>query len=146
MRFVFLAIALLFSHSIIACDTVKIMVPLEISGHALIAEVANTDVTRGQGLMYRDVLEENDGMLFVFPDVRRYSMWMLDTSIPLSVAFLDKKGIILNISDMTPHTRTAHSSAGLAKYALEMNQGWFFAREIEAGEQVVGLAQVPAAK
>lgn len=145
MHFVFLALVLFFSHGIIACDTVKIMVPLEISGHALISEVANTDATRGQGLMYREVLEKDSGMLFVFPAARRYSMWMLNTNIPLSVAFLNEKGIILNILDMTPHTQTAHSSAGLAKYALEMNQGWFSARGIEAGEQVIGLMQAPAA-
>jgi uncharacterized protein len=124
----------------------KVIVSLNISGHSLTAEVAHTPISRAKGLMHRNSLGENSGMLFVFPKADGHSMWMLNTHIPLSVAFVDNNGIILNIADMTPHTKTAHGSVGLAKYALEMNQGWFSARGIQAGEKIDGLVQAPAAK
>lgn len=119
---------------------------LDISGHALFAEVARTPATRSQGLMFRQSMGENSGMLFVFPYTGHQSMWMMNTHIPLSVAFLDEKGRILNIEDMVPHTKTPHSSAGAAKYALEMNLGWFKTRNIKAGTPVMGLEKVPAAE
>ncbi|MDQ3186470.1 MAG: DUF192 domain-containing protein [Pseudomonadota bacterium] len=119
---------------------------LNISGHSLFAEVAHTEFARSQGLMFRQSMKKNNGMLFVFPETGRHSMWMMNTDIPLSVAFLDEKGVILNIADMSPNTRTSHSSAGAAKYALEMNLGWFVARNIKAGERVIGLEKVPAAE
>lgn len=118
---------------------------LEISGHAISAEVAHTQLSRSQGLMYRESLEENAGMLFIFPHAGLYSMWMQNTYVPLSVAFIDERGVILNIADMQPQTRTAHESAGIAKYALEMNRGWFSARKIAAGARVVGLEKAPPA-
>ncbi len=124
----------------------QVVVSLNILGHPLLAEVAYTPMSRTKGLMYRDSLGENNGMLFVFPKPDRYSMWMLNTKIPLSVAFIDNKGVILNIADMTPHTKNAHGSVGLAKYALEMNQGWFSAKGIKAGQKVDGLMTAPAAK
>jgi uncharacterized membrane protein (UPF0127 family) len=119
---------------------------LRISGHTLSVEVAHTEATRSRGLMFRQSLGENRGMLFDFPAPERYSMWMMNTDIPLSVAFLDEGGKILNIADMTPRTATAHSSAGASKYAVEMNLGWFAARKIKPGEQVMGLDKVPAAQ
>ena len=146
-RFLGLGIILLFCSMVAIADvTDKIIVSLTISGHTVTAEVAHTPMARAKGLMYRDALDENSGMLFIFPQADRYSMWMLNTRIPLSVAFVDDKGIILNIADMTPHTKITHRSAGLAKYALEVNQGWFSARGIKAGEKIIGLAQAPQAK
>lgn len=119
---------------------------LTISGHNFLAEVANTDASRSQGLMYRQSMGENNGMLFVFSETAPHSMWMMNTDIPLSVAFLDEDGVILNIADMMPHTTTAHRSAGPAKYAIEMNIGWFAARNIKPGARVKGLEKVPAAE
>ena len=119
---------------------------LKISGHTLFAEVAHTHATRSQGLMFRQSMDENSGMLFVFSYTGRQSMWMMNTDIPLSVAFLDERGRILNIDDMVPNTRTSHSSAGAAKYALEMNLGWFKTRNIKVGTPVMGLEKVPAAE
>jgi len=84
--------------------------------------------------------------LFIFDDPGYHSMWMMNTDIPLSVAFLDERGVVLNIADMMPRTATAHRSAGSAKYALEMNIGWFAARNIKAGSKVKGLDKVPAAE
>ncbi|SEO82660.1 DUF192 domain-containing protein [Nitrosovibrio sp. Nv6] len=119
---------------------------LRISGHPLSVEVAHTQATRSQGLMYRQSLGENNGMLFVFSEPGRHSMWMMNTDIPLSVAFLDEKGVILNIEDMAPRTATGHRSAGASKYAVEVNRGWFAARKVKPGERVTGLEKVPAAE
>ena len=120
-------------------------IPLTISGYEIAAEVAHTQLSRSQGLMYRESLDENTGMLFVFPNSGYYSMWMKNTYIPLSVAFIDVRGVILNIAEMQPETLMSHDSAGMAKYALEMNKGWFAARKITAGTQVTGLERAPAA-
>src|SRR5687768_6155466 len=121
-------------------------VTLGFGPHKLTAEVANTDATRSTGLMHRRMLPENRGMLFVFTDVAIHGMWMMNTHVPLSVAFLDTKGVIINIADMTPHTQDSHSAARPAKYALEMNQGWFRKRGIKPGDRVEGLENAGAAK
>ena len=114
-------------------------ITLRIDAHELTAEVANTDATRSTGLMHRRMMPENRGMLFVFPYAALHGMWMMNTYLPLSVAFIDAEGRIVNIADMQPHTQTTHSAARPAKYALEMNQGWFRKRGIKAGHKVQGL-------
>jgi uncharacterized membrane protein (UPF0127 family) len=119
---------------------------LKVSGHTLSAEVAYKKESRIRGLMYRSFMDKNSGMLFVFPETARHSMWMINTYIPLSIAFLDKNGIILNIIDMSPHTRTKHTAASEAKYALEMNLGWFSAKNIKAGKKITGLEKAPNAE
>jgi hypothetical protein len=73
-------------------------------------------------------------------------MWMKNTYVPLSVAFLDAQGVILNIADMAPHTTNAHGAAKPAKYALEMNQGWFRKREIGPGARLEGIENAPSAR
>lgn len=121
-------------------------ITLTIGGHKITAEVASTDSQRSQGLMHRRMLPENRGMLFVFPETALHGMWMMNTYIPLSVAFLDAKGVIINIADMEPHTRTTHSATRAAKFALETNQGWFSKRGVAAGTKVEGLDRAPAAR
>jgi uncharacterized membrane protein (UPF0127 family) len=121
-------------------------IPLVVSGHTLTAEVAVTDASRAQGLMHRRILPENRGMLFVFRDSAHHAMWMMNTYVPLSVAFLDERGLIINIADMTPHSRDTHAAAKPAKYALEANQGWFAKRGIKPGTKVEGLERAPPAK
>lgn len=117
------------------------LLPLEISGNPVIAEVANTPEAREQGLMYRKHLRGNHGMLFVFPESGVHALWMKNTSVPLSVAFLDEQGVILNIDDMVPFSDEQHHSAAPAKFALEMPIGWFSKREIKPGAKVEGLSQ-----
>ena len=107
------------------------------------AEVAADPANRMQGLMNRRTMAANHGMLFVFPDVERHCMWMRNTVLPLSVAFLDERGRILNIEDMQPQTETSHCAAGPARFALEMNQGWFAAKGIRAGQAIGGLEKSP---
>lgn len=119
---------------------------LKVSGHTLTAEVAYKKESRIRGLMYRSFMDKDSGMLFVFPENARHSMWMINTYIPLSIAFLDKNGVILNIIDMSPHTRTKHTATSEAKYALEMNLGWFSAKNIKAGKKISGLEKSPNAE
>ena len=120
-------------------------IALTINKHALVAEVAASDGTRATGLMYRRIMPENRGMLFVFPVTQPLSFWMMNTHIPLSIAFLDDAGVIVNITDMKPLTTDPHPSARPARYALEMNQGWFAKRGIKAGAKVDGLDKAPPA-
>ena len=119
---------------------------LSIHKQALTAEVAANDDTRTVGLMHRRIMPENRGMLFVFPRSMPLSFWMMNTFIPLSIAYIDDAGVILNITDMKPQTTDPHPSAGPARYALEMNQGWFAKRGIKAGAKVEGLAKAPPAQ
>src|SRR5262245_19224522 len=121
-------------------------VTLTIDGHAVTAEVAATFESRSQGLMHRRMLPENRGMLFVFREPGAHAMWMKNTYIPLSVAFLDEKGRIINIADMQPHTEDAHGASSPARYALEMNLGWFARRKIKPGARLEGLEKVPQAR
>jgi len=139
MRLLVICFFLLIVGSVVAVKLQSQEIMLEISGHALMVEIANTQELRTQGLMYREVLEENSGMLFIFPRLDYYSMWMKNTFIPLSVAFIDEKGFILNIIDMQPESLEVHESTGMAKYALETNVGWFSERKIIAGTRVIGL-------
>ena len=122
------------------------LIHLKVSGYTLSAEVAYKKESRIKGLAYRDFIKKNSGMLFIFPEASIHSMWMVNTYIPLSVAFLDKNGMILNIIDMSPHTRTRNSATSKAKYALEMNLGWFSSRSIKAGEKITGLEKAPNAE
>jgi uncharacterized membrane protein (UPF0127 family) len=121
-------------------------IPLVVNGHRLTAEVAATDGARAQGLMHRRILPENRGMLFVFRESAQHAMWMMNTYIPLSVAFLDERGVIINIEDMKPHTQDTHPAAKPARYALEMNQGWFAKRGIKPGARIEGLERAPPAR
>lgn len=108
------------------------------------AEVADTPATRAQGLMRRKAMDQGAGMLFVFDESATHCMWMKNTLIPLSVAFLDARGRILNIADMQPLDETSHCASRPARYALEMNQGWFKKRGIAAGA-VIQSSEGPAA-
>jgi hypothetical protein len=114
--------------------------------HLIRAEVAHTFETRAQGLMYRRSLGPNEGMLFVFPRAEVQCMWMKNTLVPLSAAFMDEAGTIVSISDMQPQTETPHCAAAPAKFALEMSRGWFSARGIKAGARILGPEKAPAAR
>jgi hypothetical protein len=110
--------------------------------HLIRAEVADHEATRTRGLMHRASLAPNGGMLFVFDAEAPYCMWMKNTPLPLSVAFIDAGGAIVNIADMQPHTEDAHCAARPVPFALEMRQGWFEQRGIRAGFRLRGLDQL----
>ena len=120
-------------------------VELSIKGHRLVAEVAMTTRDRTTGLMNRFSLQPDHGMLFVFEQPQRLAFWMKNTYIPLSIAFIDAGGTIVNIEDMAPQTEETHPSRGPALYALEMRKGWFAQRAIAEGDRVEGLAKAPRA-
>ncbi|MGY6270245.1 DUF192 domain-containing protein [Achromobacter denitrificans] len=107
--------------------------------HIIRAEVADSDETRRNGLMFRRELPGNDGMLFVFeqPDVQCF--WMRNTLLPLSIAFIADDGTIVNIEDMAPQTEDPHCAKKPVRYALEMAQGWFGQHGIKAGRKLDGL-------
>jgi len=119
------------------------VVELTVRGSAVRAEVAATAESRATGLMFRREMGRDEGMLFVFPEEEPLSFWMKNTHLPLSIAFLDAKGVILNIEDMEPRTETPHRSKGPARYALEMNRGWFKKKGAGPGDVVGGLPIVP---
>lgn len=112
--------------------------------HRIEAEVAANQDDRMQGLMQRSRLGAGQGMLFVFPMQQRHCMWMKNTLLPLSVAFLDEEGRIINIRDMQPQTEDNHCADAPARYALEMNQGWFATRGIKPGMKISGVQRAPA--
>jgi uncharacterized membrane protein (UPF0127 family) len=99
------------------------------------AEIADTEAEREKGLMYRTSMPENRGMLFVFDQPAILYFWMKNTRIPLSVAFMDPKGRIVDIQDMKPETKTKHASKQPAQYALEMNRGFFKKHHIGVGDR-----------
>jgi uncharacterized membrane protein (UPF0127 family) len=117
-------------------------VDLAVDGHKLIAEIATTPDQRATGLMNRFSLQPDHGMLFVFERSEPLSFWMKNTHIPLSIAFIDERGRIVNIDDMAPQTETTHWSSAPARYALEMRKGWFAERGIKAGDRVDGIPGV----
>ena len=105
--------------------------------HLVQAEVAATPGERSLGLMNRDSLAPNAGMLFVFEEARVHCFWMRNTRIPLSIAFIDDDGAIVNIADMAPFDEESnHCPARPVRFALEMSQGWFAQRGIGAGARL----------
>ncbi len=100
------------------------------------AEVAFTQKARTIGLMFRDALDKDHGMLFIYPQEQSLSFWMKNTKIPLSVAFINSKEIITQIDFMTPYSLMSHTSKEKVKYALEMEQGWFKKNGIKVGNKV----------
>ena len=115
------------------------LVELSAGMHRIRAEVAADFSTRARGLMHRKELAPNTGMLFIFDAPGQQCMWMKNTLIPLSVAFLDEKGAIINIADMQPHSEQTHCSSRPALYALEMTRGWFAERGIKPGMKLGGI-------
>ncbi len=116
---------------------------LKAGGQAIQAEIAATEESRQKGLMFREKLARNEGMIFVFTEIGYHAMWMRNTPLPLAVAFIDEAGKILSIHEMQPHTEITHQAAGPSRYALEMNAGWFKANKVSVGDTIKGLEKAP---
>ncbi|HAO75963.1 DUF192 domain-containing protein [Stutzerimonas stutzeri] len=112
---------------------------LRIQGHELHAEYAQTVAQRERGLMGRRELAADSGMLFRFDEVRRHCLWMKDTPLPLSAAFFDEAGLLVDVIDLEPFNTEIRCSKRSARYALEMNQGWFDERGVELGARLAGI-------
>jgi uncharacterized protein len=113
---------------------------LKISNVALTAEIADTPQASENGLMFRDSLPEDRGMLFLFEKPEKASFWMRNTKIPLSIAYIDSLGKILEIKSMNPLDETlVLSSSNQVTYALEVNQGWFARHGISSGAMIYGI-------
>lgn len=111
-------------------------IPLYIKDKEIWVEVAKTPEQRAQGLMWRKDLGDNGGMLFIFEEEEYHSFWMKNTYIPLSIAFIDKNGRIIEIRDMKPLSTETHSPSKPILYALEMKKGWFSKNGIRKGDTI----------
>ncbi len=112
------------------------IIPVTVGKTTVRAEVAADDLSRTRGLMYREKLGEDQGMLFVYPSSRPMSFWMRNTLIPLDIAYVDSGKKIARITSMRPLTDDSHPSGGPVLYALEVNQGWFSAHSVKEGDEL----------
>ena len=115
-------------------------VRLTVAGEAFDVELAVTPEQRRQGLMFREQLGEREGMLFVFDEEQTVSFWMRDTPLPLTIAFIDARGVIVHMADMVPYSEAPVPSRYPARYALEVNRGALQRAGIEVGD----LVELPA--
>jgi len=118
-----------------ALPTVKLTAGI----HVITAEAATTNQSRTIGLMHRERLAPNHGMMFVFDDKAQQCFWMRNTIVPLTIAFIEDDGTILQLADMAPKSEVSHCSQRAVRYALEMEQGWFGKRGIAPGARISGL-------
>ena len=111
-------------------------VPIYIKDKEIRVEVTKTEEERAKGLMERTSLGKEEGMLFIFEAEGIHGFWMKNTLLPLSIAFIDKEGKIVWITDMKPLTLSVHNPPKPILYALEMNKGWFAANGIKTGDVI----------
>ncbi len=111
--------------------------------HVITAELANTGKQREIGLMFRESMPANHGMLFVFDQPGQQCFWMKNTLLPLDVAFIADNGTIVNTDRMKPSTLDSHCSSRPVRFVLEMNDGWFAKRGITAGFKLTGKPFTP---
>ncbi|MCS7205753.1 MAG: DUF192 domain-containing protein [Leptospiraceae bacterium] len=104
---------------------------IKINEHSLLVELAVTQEQRQKGLMYRNHLHENEGMLFVFPYEDYHSFWMKNTFIPLDIGFFDKEGFLTEVQTMKPNTEKTYTPSEPIMYAVEVNSGWFAKRNLK---------------
>ena len=145
-----MAIRVLFAALVLASAIARAqslpVLELSVGIHRIEAEVVNTMQSRMRGLMERKSMPMQRGMLFVFDIDARHCMWMKNTLLPLAVAFIDDRGRIINVEEMQPETEQNHCASRPARYALEMNAGWFRNRKLEPGAVLNGIDRAPPAQ
>jgi uncharacterized membrane protein (UPF0127 family) len=119
-----------------SCSIGSKRVMLSINGRPLEVEIARTKKQRGKGLMFREELGWNEGMLFIFQGDQDLSFWMKDTSIPLSIAFLDNGGVVVDIYDMQPFSLDPVRSTRKCRYAIEVNRNFFRDAGLTVGDSI----------
>lgn len=102
-------------------------------------QVAQPPHQRELGLMFRKEMPQHEGMLFIFEQASKQCFWMKNTLLPLTAAFIDDDGMIVNLADMKPQTIDSHCSDKPVRYVLEMNQGWFSKKGIKTGTKLTGV-------
>jgi uncharacterized membrane protein (UPF0127 family) len=112
-------------------------VTLHIDKASLTTEIAATAAQEERGLMFRTHMGDNEGMIFLLPTITTATFWMKNTLIPLSVAYIDKNGVILEIHDMKARDETiTRSDSDKVAYALEANLHWFALNGIKPGDKI----------
>ena len=106
--------------------------------HNITAELAQSEEQRATGLMFRETMQPNHGMLFAFERAGQQCFWMKNTLLPLDIAFVADDGTIVNVDRMKPQTLDPHCSSQPVRFVLEMNEGWFAKRGISAGSKLKG--------
>jgi hypothetical protein len=107
---------------------------LWLGAEEMVAELALTGLQMQTGMMFRTNLAENAGMLFAFPAPHRASFWMKNCPLPLSAAYIDPEGVILEIHDLQPYnTNSVTASSEQVQYVLETNRGWFERHHVTTG-------------
>jgi uncharacterized membrane protein (UPF0127 family) len=132
---VLLAFIFLFWNSAATSQSL-LKIPLYIHGKEIWVEVARTPEEQSRGLMGRRHLGQDEGMFFIFETEDYHGFWMKDTQIPLSIAFIDKEGRIVKITNMKPLSLKLHNPPSLILYALEMEKDWFSAHGVKVGDIV----------
>ena len=112
---------------------------LTVGGHRITVELARGPDEQSRGLMFRQSLPPDHGMLFLFPRDDVQAFWMRNTTIPLSIAYADRRGRIVRIADLEPLDEQPVTSIAPARYALEMNRGWFAAHQVVAGDRITDI-------
>jgi uncharacterized protein len=113
-------------------------VELQIGMHRIDTQIAAQPEERSTGLMFRKDMPQHEGMIFIFEQPTVQCFWMKNTLLPLTAAFVDDSGTIVNLADMKPQTTDSHCSQKPVRFVLEMNQGWFARKGIKAGARLVG--------
>jgi uncharacterized protein len=108
--------------------------------HQIDVQLAQTQDQLSTGLMHRNSMPQNEGMLFVFQHASQQCFWMRNTRIPLTAAFISDDGTIVNLADMKPQTTESHCSTKPVRFVLEMNKGWFAKKGIKPGNKLGGQA------
>jgi uncharacterized protein len=140
-------LCLLLGMGFAGCNSAKTVDPfglrtvnLTVGGVSLKAEVAEDDQSREMGLMFRDSLPEDHGMLFIFDRPHQASFWMKNTKIPLSIAFLENDRVIREEKSMRPYDETLiQSRSDKIRFAIEVNAGWFDQHQVKPGTKVEGI-------
>jgi uncharacterized membrane protein (UPF0127 family) len=113
-------------------------VELQIGMHRIDTQIAAQPDERSTGLMFRKDMPQHEGMMFIFEQAHVQCFWMKNTLLPLTAAFIDDSGTIVNLADMKPQTTDSHCSQKPVRFVLEMNQGWFARKGIKAGARLSG--------
>ena len=141
-KFFWFTLGLLFLWTTVALPqgTEKSLFKLVLKGKPLWVKVARSEEEQSRGLMFRESLGWKEGMLFVYDREKILTFWMKNTSLPLTIAFLDRRGKIVDIQALEPFSLRVHYSALPAQYALEVNRGWFEKNGIQVGDVI----QIPS--